>query len=1156
MPADPAGAAAALRERFVDGDLPVSLARLYAQHVRLRNGQEPLSFEHTEIEQRLFDAVRLIEAARIRGDGDTWEPGLRRAGEVLEWLAQSGLNTEGLPLSLLSAAAYQLAGYPARARTLISDRPRAESESPMLDALLAADFRRLLPLASGVAATPPRSAERRASEGFARREAQSTYLLERIIGEMASALGVIAASLRWPGEARTGAALEKLTHVGSALVHFADPYIWLLVTLSAEVAARAVDDSLRNAMSGLAARATPGARDALERYARLGFQNGQVLAWPSQRRGFERLSGEDSFALCTPTGSGKTRVAEVALLDALFQEPDDPLSAPLCLYVVPSRALAAEVEAKLSRVLRDAGGPRAVTVTSLYGGSDWGASDEWVSGESPTVLICTQEKAEALVRFLGWLLLGRLNLVIVDEAHSIQFDGDQKDLRGFDSRSLRLEALVATLRARRPDVRLIAMSAVAKQLETPLGQWVSGEEDSHAVTVDYRSTRQVIGRLHMLGSGRTRIEYDLLDGKPLTVGRAGDSRPFVPNPFPPRPSPGRLTGTKQNPATHALWAAMHLASGGHEIAGQTVLVSIAEGINDYALWWLELLEDIWQNETLPEFWRPPGKEDDVLLWERTLAMTRDLFREDSREYRLLKHGIVVHHGKMPGRLPRLLTMVAERELARVVLATSTLSEGVNLPVQTVLLPSMWRFADDRPMSPREFANLAGRAGRPGLATEGQTLVLIRGGNASNSAQRRTYDATIAALQGTEDSSGARSALAELMQLVRELWAGDEGSLWDWLETTAPTTVVSPDDATEALDALDAVLLAALEDSRIDADAEENLRQFWQASFARRAADEEERLGRLFVHRGASLLQNVFPEQEERTTLYRTSLPPREASTLLALMPSLLEHLRSGSDYGRWSEHQRFEYVADAMDLVSRVERFRIPDRVTKRKGAASARNVLAWWLGDPEAPDEPSAAQISTWHNFLQQEVRYKFTWGLGAALAVAIQDTPTEGLTAGDWVAAGIPWAAVWIRDLLTWGLLDPVAAFVLARRHADTRADAAVRASSFYEQGLDLNTDIYDIKVILEWARTSLPDQRPSLPATRRRPIAVRLSRRMREAPDQRVLRVIPLADGEGVRWLDPSGVELATSELGGAWLRRASRLDFTLHPKRSIVRIDRYV
>src|SRR3546814_17215347 len=84
------------------------------------------------------------------------------------------------------------------------------------------------------------------------------------------------------------------------------------------------------------------------------------------------------------------------------------------MYLVPSRALAGEVEAKLRSELGS-----DMTITALYGGADWGITDAWLTGDQPTVLIATVEKADALMRYLGPILAARLRLIIVDEAHQV-----------------------------------------------------------------------------------------------------------------------------------------------------------------------------------------------------------------------------------------------------------------------------------------------------------------------------------------------------------------------------------------------------------------------------------------------------------------------------------------------------------------------------------------------------------------------------------------------------------------------------------------------------------------------------------------------------------------------------------------------------------------
>jgi reverse gyrase len=140
---------------------------------------------------------------------------------------------------------------------------------------------------------------------------------------------------------------------------------------------------MRNHLLRLNEELSDTGRTAIERYLRQSYLRGRVLAWPSQIRGIERLLTNESFALCTPTGSGKTTVAELAILQNLFSQTNvGELSntAPLALYLVPSRALATEVEANLSRVMRNSAPPtQQVVVTGLYGGTDWGPTDAWLT---------------------------------------------------------------------------------------------------------------------------------------------------------------------------------------------------------------------------------------------------------------------------------------------------------------------------------------------------------------------------------------------------------------------------------------------------------------------------------------------------------------------------------------------------------------------------------------------------------------------------------------------------------------------------------------------------------------------------------------------------------------------------------------------------------
>lgn len=347
---------------------------------------------------------------------------------------------------------------------------------------------------------------------------------------------------------------------------------------------------------------------------------------------------EDSFALCTPTGSGKTLVANLALVKELLLRVNED-EAPLALYLVPSRALAGEVELKLSREL---GGD--MIITGLYGGTDWGITDYWIEADRPTVLIATVEKADALMRYLGPLLLRRLRLLVVDEAHQIvpeDTERTQADFAEHSSRSLRLEAFVSRLLAQAPEIVRIALTAVAGGAAPPVARWIEGREEAEAIGTNYRSTRQIIGTFQTAPNNAGRMLLEVLNGKPLFV-RGRDEPVYISMRTPPMP---QLPATMRNSIYRfneldVLWTALHLANGGRRI-----LISVAQQPEKTMGWYKEALAlPAWQ-EALT--FTPPENEDDRARFDETRAACIDYCGEDSYEIALLDRGIASNHGQMP-----------------------------------------------------------------------------------------------------------------------------------------------------------------------------------------------------------------------------------------------------------------------------------------------------------------------------------------------------------------------------------------------------------------------------------------------------------------------------------------------------------------------------
>jgi ATP-dependent RNA helicase HelY len=110
----------------------------------------------------------------------------------------------------------------------------------------------------------------------------------------------------------------------------------------------------------------------------------------------------------------------------------------------------------------------------------------------------------------------------------------------------------------------------------------------------------------------------------------------------------------------------------------------------------------------------------------------------------LTRGIAAHHAGMLPAFKQVVEDLYVRGLIKVVFATETLALGINMPARTVVIEklSKWNGETHADITPGEYTQLTGRAGRRGLDTEGHGVVLWQPGlnpaELAGLASTRTY----------------------------------------------------------------------------------------------------------------------------------------------------------------------------------------------------------------------------------------------------------------------------------------------------------------------------------------------------------------------------------------------------------------------------------
>lgn len=95
--------------------------------------------------------------------------------------------------------------------------------------------------------------------------------------------------------------------------------------------------------------------------------------------------------------------------------------------------------------------------------------------------------------------------------------------------------------------------------------------------------------------------------------------------------------------------------------------------------------------------------------------------------KLLLKGVGYHHSGMLSILKEIVEIIFKEGLAKVLFCTETFAVGINCPTRTVVFTGIEKYSDSgkRLLTPAEYKQMAGRAGRRGLDTNGVVIILFR-----------------------------------------------------------------------------------------------------------------------------------------------------------------------------------------------------------------------------------------------------------------------------------------------------------------------------------------------------------------------------------------------------------------------------------------------
>jgi ATP-dependent RNA helicase HelY len=394
--------------------------------------------------------------------------------------------------------------------------------------------------------------------------------------------------------------------------------------------------------------------------------------------------------VAAPTGAGKTVVGEFAAYFALQ-------AGKKCFYTTPIKALSNQ---KYSEFVAKFGEDRVGLLTG----------DTSINGEADILVMTTEVLRNML--YAGSNTLTNLGCVVMDEVHYLA-----DKFRG----AVWEEVLIHLMES----VQVISLSATVSNAEE-FGEWlgeVRGEPE--VIVSEIRPIPVLIGnRLMDLFDQPGKINPEILQREREAIRRSSLGR--------------NRRGRFAEPSDR-----MSRADIIEKLQRENLLPAITFIFSRVGC-------DAAVKQCLHAGLRLTSPEERTEIRQTALRYTQNIAEEDlevlgfQEWLTALERGIAAHHAGLLPSFKGAVEDLFQRGLVKAVFATETLALGINMPARTVVLEKLIKFNGEAhvPITPGEYTQLTGRAGRRGIDIEGNAVIqwspTVDSASAAGLASTRTY----------------------------------------------------------------------------------------------------------------------------------------------------------------------------------------------------------------------------------------------------------------------------------------------------------------------------------------------------------------------------------------------------------------------------------
>lgn len=427
--------------------------------------------------------------------------------------------------------------------------------------------------------------------------------------------------------------------------------------------------------------------------------------WQAQRElGKNGVFFGTSATIQMPTSSGKTKAIALMIMSAFLSRRTN-----YAIVVAPFRSLCREISEELEKTFSYEENIHVAELSDVLQMDlfDVLSEDREIS-EEKGVYIVTPEKLLFVIR-QNIHILSNVGLMIFDEGHL--FDDS--------SRGITYELLISTIKLyMKDDTQKILISAVVPNAEE-INEWLT---NGHGVVIKsnaIQTTEKTVSIAEIKYNKKHLKRYAYLyfvnpknpDEEEFFVSRVitqvnieKKKREKKERVF---PEINNGTNTYKNDVALAL--AINLC-----INGGTAIFC---GRKDTADGLLKRILEVENRGYVITNLLECADKVEVIKLSKLIGIH---LGRDSIHFMAAKAGAFVHHGGIPMGIRCAVEYAMQKGLISFLACTSTLAQGVNLPIRYLIIPTIYQGKER--IKVRDFQNLIGRAGRAGIYTEGNIIL--------------------------------------------------------------------------------------------------------------------------------------------------------------------------------------------------------------------------------------------------------------------------------------------------------------------------------------------------------------------------------------------------------------------------------------------------